>query len=68
MKNFSFFKNVRDKPQLPKNSKPGVYYIPTGCNKGYTGESKKKISTRINEHDTAVFNVDGKNDALSASR
>ena len=32
---------TRNKPQLPPNSHPGVYFIPTECKKGYTGETKK---------------------------
>ena len=45
----------RNKPQLPPNSQPGVYFVPTGCKSGYTGETKKRISTRNTEHEKAVF-------------
>ena len=33
----------KNKPQLPVNSQPGVYFTSTGCGKGYTGETKKQI-------------------------
>ena len=37
--------------KLPKNSYPGVYKIPCSCGMTpYRGETKKKISTRIKEH------------------
>ena len=45
----------KNKPQLPPNSQPGVYFVPTGCQSGYTGETKKRISTRNTEHEKAVF-------------
>ena len=66
--NLNSLLKTRNKPQLPNNSKPGVYYIPTGCNKGYTGETKKKVSTRVTEHDKAVFTGDIDNDALAAHK
>ena len=40
---------------MPPNSQPGVYFVPTGCQSGYTGETKKRISTRNTEHEKAVF-------------
>ena len=55
----------KNKPQLPPNSQPGVYFIPTSCKKGYTGETKKKIGTRKTEHEKAVFKGDVRNDALA---
>ena len=55
----------KNKPQLPSNSHPGVYFIPTGCGKGYTGETKKQVRTRNVEHEKAVFKGDIKNDALA---
>ena len=56
---------IRNKPRLPPNSKPGVYFTPTECCKGYTGETKKKVNTRINEHKKAVFKGDVRSDALA---
>ena len=56
----------KNKPQLPSNSQPGVYFIPTECKTGYTGETKKRISTRNTQHEKAVFNGDIENDALAA--
>ena len=64
--NLNSILTTRNKPKLPNNSKPGVYYIPTGCHKGYTGETKKKTSSRVTEHEKAVFNDDAQNDALAA--
>ena len=55
----------RNKPKLPPNSQPGVYFVPTGCGSGYTGESKKQIRTRNLEHEKAVFKGDTKNDAIA---
>lgn len=41
---------------LPPNSRPGVYKIPCGCgNAAYVGETKKKVSTRVTEHQRDVF-------------
>ena len=54
----------KNKPQLPPNSQPGVYFVPTGCASGYTGESKKQIRTRNLEHEKAVFKGDTK-DAIA---
>ena len=55
----------KNKPQLPPNSQPGVYFIPTGCKKGYTGETKKRIRIRDTEHEKAVFKGDVEADALA---
>ena len=55
----------RNKPQLPSNSQPGVYFTSTGCGKGYTGETKKQIKTRIIEHEKAVFKGDVAGDAFA---
>ena len=57
---------TRNKPQLPPNSQPGVYFIPTECRKGYTGETKKRVTTRNTEHAKAVFKGDVEHDALAA--
>ena len=41
---------------LPPNSRPGVYKVSCGCGSAmYVGETKKKISTRIREHERDVF-------------
>ena len=53
------------KPRLPANSQPGVYFISTGCGKGYTGETKKQIKTRTIEHEKAVFKGDTNGDAIA---
>ena len=54
------------KPKLPANSSQGVYFIPTGCIKAYTGETKKKIVTRTTEHEKAIFLEDTEHDAVAA--
>ena len=48
----------KNKPEMPLNCQPGVYFIPTGCNKGYTGETKKQVLTRNKEHEKAIFKND----------
>ena len=48
----------KNKPEMPTNCQPGVYFVPTGCRKGYTGETKKQILTRNNEHEKAIFKND----------
>ena len=48
----------KNKPQLPTCSYPGIYFIPTSCTAGYTGETKKRISSRNTEHQKAVFKGD----------
>jgi hypothetical protein len=41
----------KNRTKLPKNSYPGVYQIPCSCGiTPYRGESKKKVSTRLEEH------------------
>ena len=41
----------RNKTKLPVNSHPGVYKIPCSCGIApYRGETKKRISTRVREH------------------
>ena len=54
----------KNKPEMPPNSQLGVYFIPTGCAKGYTGETKKQIRTRNTEHEKAIFKGDTK-DAIA---
>ena len=65
-RNLSSILTSRNKPLLPPNSKPGVYFTPTGCKKGYTGETGKQTDTRKTEHAKAIFTGDVKNDALAA--
>ena len=55
----------KNKPKLPVNSQPGVYFVPTECKAGYTGETKKKVSTRNTEHEKSVFEGDYENDAIA---
>ena len=43
------------KSELPKNSYPGVYQLKCQCNAYYIGETKKRICTRISEHERNVF-------------
>ena len=43
------------KTKLPKNSQPGVYEINCLCGQPYIGETKKKISTRVSEHQKDIF-------------
>ena len=55
----------KNKPKIDGNSKPGVYFVPTGCRSGYTGETKKQINSRNKEHEKAVFHGHTKNDAIA---
>ena len=64
-RNLESILTCKNKPQLPKNSQPGVYFTSTGCGKGYTGETKKQIKTRTIEHEKAVFKGDVAEDAFS---
>ena len=64
-RNLTSILTTRNKPKLPQNSQPGVYFISTECKKGYTGETKKRVSTRNIEHEKAVFKGDTGNDALA---
>ena len=54
----------KNKPEMPKNNQPGVYFIATDCHKAYTGETKKQVSTRNREHEKAIFKGD-RNDAVA---
>ncbi len=65
-KNLGSILTSRIKQKLPANSSQGVYFIPTGCRNGYTGETKKKIVTRTNEHAKAIFLEDTEKDAIAA--
>ncbi|XP_065664694.1 uncharacterized protein LOC136086328 [Hydra vulgaris] len=44
----------RNKSKLPPNSHPGVYQLNCTCGSCYIGETRKKISTRIQEHKNNV--------------
>ena len=54
-----------NKPQLPPNKEVGVYFTPTDCAKGYTGETGKLITSRTKEHEKAIFDCNDK-DAIAA--
>ena len=56
---------ARNKDKLPPNSQPGVYLIPCECQGGYTGETKKRISSRRKEHEKDVFLANMKDSALA---
>ena len=43
------------KSALPSNSFPGVYRLICGCGHVYIGETKKRIRSRISEHEKDVF-------------
>lgn len=45
----------KHKSKLPRNSHPGVYSIPCGCGCEYIGETKKRITTRLMEHEKDIF-------------
>ena len=47
---------AKNKCELPENSNPGVYKLDCSCGGSYIGETKKRISTRVNEHQRDVFN------------
>ena len=64
-RNLNSILTSKNKPQLPPYSHPGVYFIPTDCRSGYTGETKKRICTRNTEHEKAVFKGDVEADALA---
>ena len=43
-----------NKSRLPKNSHPGVYMVSCKCEKRYVGETKLKVSTRIQQHEKTI--------------
>ena len=45
-----------NKSKLPTNSQAGVYKITCSCGSSYIGETKKKISTRLEEHQKDIRN------------
>ena len=50
-RNLGTILSAANKTKLPKNSAPGVYKIPCTCGIApYIGETKKKVNTRIYEH------------------
>ena len=54
-KNLGSILSLKNKAKLPKNSFPGVYQIPCSCGiPPYRGQTKKKINTRLKQHETNV--------------
>ena len=54
-RNLGAILSSKNKTKLPKNSYPGVYQIPCTCGiPPYRGETKKKIETRLGEHENNV--------------
>ena len=51
------------KQQLPPNSLPGVYLIPSKCESRYTGQTGAKVTKQTKENQKAVHN--GKYDEVS---
>ena len=43
------------KCSLPRNSQPGIYRLDCNCGCAYIGETKKKVSTRIGQHEKDIF-------------
>ena len=41
---------------LPRNSQPGVYKLVCNCSAVYIGETKKRVTTRIAQHERDIFN------------
>lgn len=54
-----------NKNSLPTNSHPGVYELDCECGVKYIGETKKKVSTRINQHERDVFHGRWENSGAS---
>ena len=46
----------RHKCPLPRNSQPGVYKLECNCSAVYIGETKKRVTTRIAQHERDIFN------------
>ena len=70
-RNLSSILTTKNKMELPKNSFPGVYKIPCSCGiTPYRGETKKKISSRVTEHekDTEKLLVDKSGVPLHSSK
>ena len=45
----------KHKSALPPNSYTGVYSVRCGCGINYIGESKKRVATRLKEHERDIF-------------
>ena len=45
-----------NKSKLPKNSQAGVYKLNCSCGSSYIGETKKKVRTRLEEHQRDIRN------------
>ena len=45
---------MKNKTKLPDLSNPGVYKIDCKCSKSYVGETKLKVSTRVNQHKKTI--------------
>ena len=58
LRNLNTISRNTNKPKLPPNSQPGIYFIPTGCKNGYTCETNKQVRTRNTEHEKPVFKGD----------
>ena len=43
------------KTKLPKNSYPGVYRVNCSCGNAYIGETKKRVASRMTEHQKDIF-------------
>ena len=43
------------KTKLPKNSHPGVYRVDCSCGNAYIGETKKRVASRMTEHQKDIF-------------
>jgi len=55
----------KNKPQLEPNSNPGIYKLDCSCGKSYVGETRKKIASRITEHQKSTFLGKWDNSAVS---
>jgi hypothetical protein len=53
--NLKMLLTYANKPNLPRNSTPGVYELQCSCGKKYVGETSLRASTRINQHKKNVF-------------
>ena len=45
-RNLESILNSKNKPQMPLNCQPGVYFLLTECRKAYTGETKKQVPNK----------------------
>ena len=52
--------------KLPKNSQPGVYMVPCSCGiPPYRGQTKKRVATRVTEHETNVRKEEWEKSAIA---